>query len=663
MALRTKTIEYAFSPFVGGTTNAAYTSLGSITVDIPETASRTILAAWVDIDAANLGTVALNTFTRFLTRVTIAATTPGTVDYVKTFTPPAAIGAYAFSIPFDFTSTFQSSFTGTSQSVKLEVWTEETGSGSKGLAYPSGRLFITYQYDDASEATLIKTVRIPIQSAPTTISAATVTVGTLPALATYLPEGGKVIKQVFFELETYDARAATDPSQASITIGAFNTPINYNYGDYHTPRTVRTNVIWPAASLTAATTAIQFSGTNSNFRVSLVAVVTYTYAPASTTRVLNAIMLVGHEEEWCQPETSATQTDTNFRQQVNFSFHIPEPGTITLRNSGLKLWCAMSPKDTNGYFAWQPGVGDLRQQIGGFTDVSGLNRNTGVVPSFGRLDTATAAFTPVRGANSLSVAYYTYRYDSAHRFGSPQFILYLNYESDKAAAGCDAHNHTVLFPAVPMTMQNEPASGSNPTANITPMEGAVLPAIADSVYYASGFFFQGASYYVGKDVTTPASVSTGVKRSAANGGAYKSTTVKFIQQLSLQCMWFATCANELFKQCSKAAVDSRLAYNETGMKFRLSGPTSDTQHGHMRVGITYHAITYTVAGVLSGFSGDGSGVVVTLHDAATGAVLQTMTTAAGGAYSFAHYDNVSTVYVSAYQDATHLGRSAASVAV
>jgi hypothetical protein len=51
-----------------------------------------------------------------------------------------------------------------------------------------------------------------------------------------------------------------------------------------------------------------------------------------------------------------------------------------------------------------------------------------------------------------------------------------------------------------------------------------------------------------------------------------------------------------------------------------------------------------------------------LHDATTGEKLLTTTTTSGGNYSFTWYDNVSNVFVEAYQDATHVGRSSNDVA-
>lgn len=73
--------------------------------------------------------------------------------------------------------------------------------------------------------------------------------------------------------------------------------------------------------------------------------------------------------------------------------------------------------------------------------------------------------------------------------------------------------------------------------------------------------------------------------------------------------------------------------------------------------ITYHAITYAVSGTISGYTGDGSGIVVDVHRADTDEKVLSGITAAGGGFSLTWYDNVVTLFAQAIQDATHVGRS------
>lgn len=669
MTMRTKTVEYSFGTLIATTTDSAYNSLGTITAALQETASRTILAAWVEVEGPNAGNTAINTFTQFNARLTLGAATASVASYANSFTP-GSYGAYVFSLPFDFTAYFQASFgAGTSQTVKLEIDSIETGGSTKGIVYPSAKLYITYQYDDAAETVLTKTVRIPIQTAPATLSSNGATVATIPALSTFLPEGGKTLCQAFLEVEWHDARSGTTDSQPFCTIGAAaENAFGYCYGAYSTPRTLRSTIAWPAASLSASTTAVAMrASSGASLRASVVLVVTYTYTLASTTRVLNSLMLVQHDQDYSAPSASATETDTtNYKERVEFKFHIAEPGTLTLVNSGLKLWAPVSPESGNSYFAWQPGAASSVTCPPGLKSGAYNSKNTGPMSATARFDggVGTAAFTPARGFNTLAVNHWTYRYDASLFVGSLQFIAYINYTSDVSSQGPDAHNHTVLYPAVPLTFQACPASGSvNPVSNVAPFDGATLPSLAEAHYYASNFHMRGSVYSVGiAGAQNTNTISAGIKRSAANGGQYRSRMMQHPPGATLQNMWFAINVTDLFVQNPGCVGDTRVAPAESGMKFRLHGPTTDKAHAWAVFGMTYHSIGYSVAGSVSGYTGDGSGIAVRLHDAATGQALQATTTAVGGSYSFTHYDGTSNVFTTASQDSTHLGRSADGLA-
>jgi hypothetical protein len=79
--------------------------------------------------------------------------------------------------------------------------------------------------------------------------------------------------------------------------------------------------------------------------------------------------------------------------------------------------------------------------------------------------------------------------------------------------------------------------------------------------------------------------------------------------------------------------------------------------------VTYHAITYTIAGQVLGYTGNGSGITINIYRSDTKELVQTATTVAGGSYTAAWYDNTIPVYVEARQDDAHVGRSRNGVAV
>lgn len=77
--------------------------------------------------------------------------------------------------------------------------------------------------------------------------------------------------------------------------------------------------------------------------------------------------------------------------------------------------------------------------------------------------------------------------------------------------------------------------------------------------------------------------------------------------------------------------------------------------------VTYHSLTFTVAGDVTDYAGDGDDIPVRVYNATTGALLTSGLTTAG-AFSLAWYSDQYDVYVEAEEDATHFGRSATGTA-
>jgi hypothetical protein len=77
--------------------------------------------------------------------------------------------------------------------------------------------------------------------------------------------------------------------------------------------------------------------------------------------------------------------------------------------------------------------------------------------------------------------------------------------------------------------------------------------------------------------------------------------------------------------------------------------------------ITYHSITYTVSGTVSGSS--GGTVTLNLHRATSGEKILSTTRTGNGTYTFTWYDNTEDLFVEARESGTLLGRSDTGVAV
>ena len=66
---------------------------------------------------------------------------------------------------------------------------------------------------------------------------------------------------------------------------------------------------------------------------------------------------------------------------------------------------------------------------------------------------------------------------------------------------------------------------------------------------------------------------------------------------------------------------------------------------------------FTVSGTLTGYTGDGSGIPVSVYEASSRQILRMTTTAIGGTFSVPWHDDTATVFVTAKQDATRHDRS------
>ena len=100
---------------------------------------------------------------------------------------------------------------------------------------------------------------------------------------------------------------------------------------------------------------------------------------------------------------------------------------------------------------------------------------------------------------------------------------------------------------------------------------------------------------------------------------------------------------------------------ETSRRWRLAFGQSVPARGYVSVLLTYHTITYTVSGSITGSAG-GTVYIDLIRDADPLEILKATTRTGNGSYSFTWYDNTIPMYTSAYEDSTHVGRSDSAVA-
>jgi hypothetical protein len=643
MAIRTKTIEYPFDTRLAILQTA--TTIGSATrydasainVDIPENSSRTFRSVLLVMTFRDQYTTVYNV-TAYRMGIKIGAVAASDVDTTVTFT--ATADHMQYTVTRDATAYFTTNYSGTTQSViaSLAVATSATANVNNITA----KLIITYDYDDSAQDTRIKTVRIPIESIAGQLTGSSAEVGTnqVPALDTFLPEASKTYKQIWFECYANDGgNAGTNfnlflalDSEGAVTRATLGQTLNSGvfFQDYwirNDMNTAATHAFKAYSSLTARFT---------NFGVVLC--VTYTYSHTSSTRIINSLVMGGiHDHAPTFGNTAAGD-----RSQFSKSFQIAEPGTITLVQSGL-LFLHHSLNYTLSI-----GCGSQAVRAYTVTTAGTCSGNASLVHRIDSGGAQGAGITLAAGANSLII---NWRSGTANSGCSMSAVVYLNYTSDKHTSGDGAHAHSVFW------------IGYIGTANIQDqITGSIAPVIPEADYWIND---------VSLWLTYNAPVTTAAFEIAAEPGASEGFGDGWIPIMAMQTRGVAKVSTYHFfgtiPQVRRFVGDVRshplsgIAFDfETARRYRAWMITSGLVALHFWY--TYSSTVYTVSGSILGYTGDGSGITVSLHNASTGELLKTTTTASGGGFSFSWYDNVTQLYVEAQQDSTHMGRSVTAAA-
>lgn len=194
---------------------------------------------------------------------------------------------------------------------------------------------------------------------------------------------------------------------------------------------------------------------------------------------------------------------------------------------------------------------------------------------------------------------------------------------------------------------------------------ATAPVIPETNYFitALGLWVKVMTY----STTTMYSYSAFVERLSAEGGVtwervYANPTHDD-PEVGLR-MFFAQ-MRTFFKRFPTDADPSRMDI-ETSRRWRLYSGQNSAAYWTMQIMMTYHAITFTVSGTITG-SGGGT-VNLYLHKSQElsvsnkGELMQVSSRSGNGAYSFTVYDSTENVLVDAYEDGTHVGRSSRGLA-
>jgi hypothetical protein len=537
--------------------------------------------------------------------------------------------------PFDFTSHFTTNWSGTSMTCDLQVYFDQSTGTTLGMRNVTAVLTITYEYDDTS-ATQIKTVWIPLESlvgSLTTTANSNIGTNQIPQLTStggMLPESGVNIRDYFFVIDGNESTSATTDFTVSVNIDS-GTPTAF--GVQEAALTSGRYCRWtysPAVPTTTSTHNFQmWSSLAARLNhVVITLVVTYEFSESSTTSVLNSII---SPIEIGSPIGATTSA---YASRYTRNFFIDEPGTLSLKQSAFRA---------NFNFNATPTGLNMRagsQSFRAYTPYGGVVCGMSCLQQ--RIDSGSAqgvGITLSRGKNTIDIdGYITV---TTNQLTNISGYLIINYQSDKSASGIGAHNHTVYKNLYQWNALLQDRIRVDSYSFSIPEASYRLMAVGFSMYH----FVTSASEAITMDVQCLSTEGKGAGYYDIYGDAYQSDA-----EISSSVIHMS--GRDVFKRYPNDPGVDRVDI-ETSRSYRFFS-TNNSLNGMLML-VTYHSITYTASGTISGSA--GGTVTIKTYRSDNNELVNSTTRLGNGTYSFTWYDDTVELYSEAYEDSTHRGRS------
>jgi hypothetical protein len=628
MATRMKTIEYwwpARTTTVVSGTLTAMTALNTIT--IPES-GKTFKNVSVEVMANDITTAAATSITARNIHFSLGAV--GLQQYNTATTYTMSGENVTFVMVADVTGHFTTNWTGTSMNGNLSIQITQSGGTTTGFNNITAKITITYEYDDTS-ATQVKTVFLPL-NAPTGALATSKpgsATAVIPALDTWLPENSKNILQYTIVVQGNDKNNVnTTDLTLSVAIDAQSAVTSAIFeASLISDRWIR--FTWQPTFTTNATHDFFLWGNQAKMHHAQAwMVITYTFTPSGTTSVMNSLML---PMEFESPFGSST---TEF-VRASRDLSIQEPGPITVKESALYLfWNAAATLTTVGVKTNTPSWTTFTDSGTQMCGSNGLMHRC--ESNLGYLD---------RGFQTIYAD--VYRTSTSDLGYNASSFWILNYTSGVSSAGIGSHNHTVKWNFINTVGQ---------AASILNVISAVGLTLPDTYYYISsiGFHYQ----YMTNSTGNPAGLAIQVEDESSEKWMPIYADISHDDPETGVRHVFAT-ARTVFKRWG-GDTDNRRLDVTASHRYRTTLANNAASFEVLDMMMTYHTITYTVSGTVTG--SDGATIYLGLHRDINSLVedkVMKTTRTGDGPYSLTWYDNTETVYVSAWEDDTNnAGRSA-----
>lgn len=632
MAIRLKTVQFAW-PTLAALTNNTLTTFTQMTVYLPETGTKTIKAAWVEVSMDDIITATGGTLTTKTINLRLNAVAYSSTTNANTLTNSGENAS--FFLTRDFTSYFVTNWAGTSMTCDLQATINQSTGTTFGMVNVCATLHITYEYDDTS-TTHLKTVYIPLNAPVTTLPTVKTSHDTIPALDTFLPEASKVYRNIHIITQANANQATATDHTVSYQIDSLAVTTTGNYESaLVTDRWTR--YVYNITGLGMTTNAthtfnVWSSLTGRHHTMQAWMVVTYEFNATTTTSVMNSLLLP------MEINSPVGISATDF-QRATREIMVQETNPSMVKLAAYIRWNNVTSET------------GLNVRVGTGSFIAYTNTGFGTIAGGKGLmirNDAPTGITLVRGKNTLQLD--VYNTSTTAKGGNWGALWMLNYTSDKHADGVGAHNHSVI---IPLSYHGTGA------ASLNMITTASTPAIPETNYYISalgihlGFMNNGANV-----VSTP---SFNIERTVAEGGllweAGYSDAGILDTEVGYNESWSQV--RDFFRRWKGDPIADRMDL-EISRRYNLYIPNQSAAATAVfwetfQLYMSYHSITYTVSGTISGSA--GGTVTINVYRTGSRDLIYSTSRVGNGAYSFTWYDNLTELYVEAYEDATHIGRS------
>lgn len=592
---------------------------------IPETTNRTIKNAFVRVSSifdnnGQAGLVNLYAAGRF-----------GADSYTQLITKSAGYVAGSFSKKFmlqhdvDVTTLVTNAFTGSVTAANFDLQYAYSCNAPSNLDtlyrnQSAGELYITYAADD-SNTTQINTVTVGSPSLSGTLTTSHQQIATIPQITGsggILAETGVTIKDFYIVFKTnIDEDGTTDwdlytklDSETETLLAQNNAPLTSD--SHHKFFWRRMDIDFGASHSVNARVTSNTGAKCPN--IACMFVVTYTYNGSSTrlTRTIETPIIVTED-----------QLDTT--NYLTFSIDVPAENVSAACNIADISWVENNHSAVTIGVSGYNSVIYKNDQIDGTTSMAG---NYTVNHQFPAISRGTNTYTVSSSqTNNLN--------NTAYISG----ILYSTFSFDKDSGGGKICNTKVCV--CPSDVGYATSPFSSYTITNMPISGDYY---VNSVGVRTGLLSYPSTNNIVMSTMIKPNTNSNYISSLNSSVLVKDVYTQFLSTVK---------KSDCHKKYAEEPSDFMLPSADTVIKNGI--PASTIKLLSNELNINWHTYRWTVGGTVSGSS--GGTVTLTLHDSATGKLLQKTTRSGNGSYSFSHYENIRDVYVVAIENDTYKGAS------